>query len=333
MDLDQLAIQDEALPREAYALLAQANLLRMRGCWEEAAEKCMAALRLAPDSASANSLLGDIYENQGRYDDAAQWYRMALDVNPDSPADRIKLDHLRRREEMQRERVAVNLPVSRDSMTREMPRLSLRAAARLARPEAVLRGAAAAAALVLVLIVALAYRAVHHPAALAAFGLGGETVVQSKPLVVPPQAGALPMDPDGAPARDPAEQSLLTALQASPDLSRAGVAVYDVQVDPRAGRTVVTFGLPSSPKPAHGDIPRAALRVLQAAAAGQAAQTFTARCLLVPTAGKADATLAFIGDAAREAVLGAGDAGSLADAQAEANFSNVWWSLTADVRA
>jgi Flp pilus assembly protein TadD len=84
--------QSEApLPREAYTLLAQANLLRMRGCWEEAVEKCMAALRLAPESASAQSLLGDIYENQGRRDDAIQWYRMALDISPDSPADRLKL--------------------------------------------------------------------------------------------------------------------------------------------------------------------------------------------------------------------------------------------------
>ena len=88
------AVPDPTLPREAYTLLAQANLLRMRGRWDEAVDKCMAALRLAPQNASAQSLLGDIYENQGRLDDAIQWYRMALDVNPDSPADSLKLDRL-----------------------------------------------------------------------------------------------------------------------------------------------------------------------------------------------------------------------------------------------
>ena len=82
------------LSREVYSLLAQANLLRMRGCWEEAVESCMAALRLTPDSHSAQSLLGDIYENQGRLDDAIQWYRMALDLNPTSTADRMKLERL-----------------------------------------------------------------------------------------------------------------------------------------------------------------------------------------------------------------------------------------------
>ncbi len=89
-----MTLVEAGLPREIYALLAQANLLRMRGCWEDAVQSCMAALRLSPRSHSAQSLLGDIYENQGRYDDAIQWYRMALDINPDSPADRIKLDRL-----------------------------------------------------------------------------------------------------------------------------------------------------------------------------------------------------------------------------------------------
>src|SRR5579875_2737410 len=85
---------DGEMPRDAYALLAQANLLRMRGCWPEAIEKCMAALKLAPEHPSAQSLLGDIYENQGCLDDAIQWYRMALDVQPDSPADKVKLARL-----------------------------------------------------------------------------------------------------------------------------------------------------------------------------------------------------------------------------------------------
>src|SRR5579875_2831472 len=85
---------DREMSRDAYALLAQANLLRMRGCWPEAIEKCMAALKLAPEHPSAQSLLGDIYENQGSLDDAIQWYRMALDVQPDSPADKVKLERL-----------------------------------------------------------------------------------------------------------------------------------------------------------------------------------------------------------------------------------------------
>jgi tetratricopeptide (TPR) repeat protein len=73
------------------ALLARANLLRMRGQWADAVECCTEALRLDPHSAAAHSLLGDIYENQGRLDKASHWYQLALEQHPDSIADQAKL--------------------------------------------------------------------------------------------------------------------------------------------------------------------------------------------------------------------------------------------------
>jgi tetratricopeptide (TPR) repeat protein len=76
-------------------ILAQANLLRMRGRWDEAAEVCAEALRRQPRNAAAHSLLGDIYENRGRLDDAIHWYSLALDLNPGSVADQSKLARAR----------------------------------------------------------------------------------------------------------------------------------------------------------------------------------------------------------------------------------------------
>ena len=302
------AREDASLPREAYALLAQANLLRVRGHWNDAAEKCMAALRLAPDSASANSLLGDIYENQGRYDDAALWYRMALDANPDSPADHLKLNRLSRRDG--------ELPASpRVKPARFLAHLR-------ADPEFALRCGAIAAALGLFIIVACAYRVAHRTGAFQKLGLSGDVVVSTKPVVVPPRAGALPADPDGKTARDPSEQALLTSLQGASELARLGVSVYDVQVDPRVSRITVTFGLPAAPGMTQGQVTQAALGVLQAAAAGQSADMFTARCLLAPSGGTA-AALLFAGDISRDALQSA----------SPAVFSNTWWSATADVRA
>ncbi len=316
--------EDATLPREAYALLAQANLHRMRGQWDDAAEKCMAALRLAPDSASANSLLGDIYENQGRCDDAAQWYRMALDANPDSLADRMKLDRLRRHEETQYE----DAPASRPFLP--APAANPAAAGLLHRlrrdPELVLRLGAAFAALGLVLVVLIAYLSVHPGGSLRAFGLG-DAVVSSKPVVVPPVAGTLQADPDATAAHDPSEAALLTALQGTPDLSRQGIAVYDVQVDPRVSRMTVTFGVPTSPGMTQAQVSLSALHVLQAAAAGQAADTFTARCFLLSASGSV-AGLVFVGDASRDALQAAAP-----DGPSPAAFTDTWWSVTADIRA
>ena len=326
--------EEGALPRDVYALLAQANLLRVRGHWEEAAGACMAALRLAPDSSSANSLLGDIYENQGRYDDAAQWYRMALDANPDSPADRVKLERLQQREGIGASRSLADTGTPTSSKAAPSVR---RSPLRFRDPEFALRCVAIAAALALVLVVSLAFRAARHAGALASLGLGGDVVV--KPVVVPPRAGTLPTDPDAAPAHDPSEQSLLTALQASQTLSRSGIAVYDVQADPRAGRMTVTFGLPSSPGLSQAQIARDALQVLEAAGPEPTVTAYTVRCLLVPTSGQgassgqSGAALAFVGDASSTSVQAGASAGAaLTDTQAEAAFSNLWWSSTADIR-
>jgi hypothetical protein len=82
--------------RQAESMLAAANLHRMRGQWKEAEERCIEVMRSEPNNVSAHSLLGDIFRDQGRYDEAAQWYRMALDLNPASAADRAKLDTVTR---------------------------------------------------------------------------------------------------------------------------------------------------------------------------------------------------------------------------------------------
>lgn len=63
----------------------------MRGQWSEAADQCAEVLRIDPRNATAHSLLGDIYQDQGRPRDARHWYQLALEMNPASTADRAKL--------------------------------------------------------------------------------------------------------------------------------------------------------------------------------------------------------------------------------------------------
>jgi len=72
-------------------MLARANLLRMRARWEEAVDQCVEVLRADARNPTAHSLLGDIYQDQGRLEDARHWYQLALELNPNSEADRAKL--------------------------------------------------------------------------------------------------------------------------------------------------------------------------------------------------------------------------------------------------
>jgi hypothetical protein len=75
-------------------LLARANLLRMRGQWDEAIAACAEALRRVPNSPSACSLLGDIYEAQHKFDEALQWYGMAVEFDPTNVRDRARLEQV-----------------------------------------------------------------------------------------------------------------------------------------------------------------------------------------------------------------------------------------------
>lgn len=318
-------LRDETgLPREVYALLAQANLLRMRGRWEESVDNCMAALRLAPDSPSAQSLLGDIYENQGRFDDAVQWYRMALDANPDSPADRLKLDRLLRTQSASR-------PDRRDATPDVPPDASAPAAPPLWRrlthdPEKALRYGAVLAAVLVSLVVALAFAAAHRRAALAALGLGPAQEVRAAPVVVPLTSDLPAAAGAGDVARDSAEQAVLDTLRGSAGLGASGVTVNDVQFDPRTARMVITLSLSPPRGLPRAAVLRAALRAAQAgAAASPSAAAFTLRALSAPSIGSGD-TLVFVGDLP-QTVLPAAGAPDPDDDHVQALFSDPWWSL------
>lgn len=84
----RVAVQEEIVR----PMLLRANLLRMRGDYIEAVAVCADVLRIAPDSSSAHSLMGDIYDAQGRHSDSAAWFRMAVERNPSSAVDREKLE-------------------------------------------------------------------------------------------------------------------------------------------------------------------------------------------------------------------------------------------------
>lgn len=83
--------------------LAQANLLRLRGQWDEAIRACAEVLRQFPSNVHAHALMGDIYRDQGNLEEAAQWYKLALDLAPDSVVDRQRLEQVQRELELRQQ--------------------------------------------------------------------------------------------------------------------------------------------------------------------------------------------------------------------------------------
>jgi tetratricopeptide (TPR) repeat protein len=75
--------------------LAKANLLRLRAEYRKAEEICLNILKSYPNSAATHTLLGDIASDQGRLEQAAEWYELSLDLDPNSLADKQKLDDVK----------------------------------------------------------------------------------------------------------------------------------------------------------------------------------------------------------------------------------------------
>lgn len=326
----EIALPEASPERDANRLLASANLLRIRGRWDEAVEQCMAAMRLAPDSATAQSLLGDIYENQGRTDDAVQWYRMALDVNPDSPADKVKLGRLLEAKTLESRVMDAPIPATLAPAGPPPARKPRRI-----EPDAALRGAAFAAGLLVLVIVALALMVMARhgplrPGSKIARQINTDPVVLAPPAASSPSAPALPP----ASGHDPLEQSLMERLRATGEFADADLTLMDLQSDPRVARLVITVAVrPISTGGASREwVLRQALRALQAAAREvdpQTASLFTIRCLLAPTeaASGLSTPLVFVGDAPRAAlVLLGADSATLSAPQMRDAFQAAWWS-------
>jgi tetratricopeptide (TPR) repeat protein len=76
---DPLAGRAEA---DLSQLLTQATLLRARGRLDEAIARCREALERDPDSWEAHELMGDLYRQTGKGEEALREYRTALARNP-----------------------------------------------------------------------------------------------------------------------------------------------------------------------------------------------------------------------------------------------------------
>jgi hypothetical protein len=85
----------EGSDREVYPELARANLLRMQGRYEEAIEVCRRIMGRFPSNETVHALLGDIYADQGKLEDAIQWYELLVELAPTNVHHTAKLHNLR----------------------------------------------------------------------------------------------------------------------------------------------------------------------------------------------------------------------------------------------
>ncbi len=182
--LDEVA-QAARLLDQAFDLYDDGQLDDARGC-------CMACLALDPTGTTAHSLLGMIYERQGKTAQAVQEYQLVLQMNPNSVADATKLDAL------------LNVGDTRKGAARSRP-------AAVAIGSRRVPGVAGAAAAAVVLVVGLwvTMRAVDQSNASA-------RRVSARETRAPEPGASMPRPPAPSMGMPGAEESLARARQPMP---------------------------------------------------------------------------------------------------------------------
>lgn len=307
------------LTQEAYALLAQANLQRIRGNWLEATEMCMSAMRLVPGNVAAQSLLGDIYENQGCVDDAIQWYRMALDANPNSPADQQKLQRL-----LELKNNTTTYFDNSHNVAQDIPKTSVKDGSRTLKYFAY---SSAFIVLAIILLSVIQTRAQYMN--------NRNSANKSKNINTNPfYINASPPDTEAVAkvnaVKDAGELALSNAIRQA-EIPDAGsrFKFVDAETDPRLGRLTLTYIYTHYPDETvtKDNLLRQSLRVIQSVKKMQETSSYayiTMRVLLGDYNGNIQT--AFIGDITRTDLVNyAAEPASYSPEQVSAAFSNQWW--------
>ena len=296
---------------EVGALLTSANLHRIRGEWDEAVADATEALKVQPDNADIASLLGHIYEQREMLDDAAIWYQMAVEVDPNNAADRARL-----------QRVKDEIATSGTDPFRTFQRRT--------RIWTLAMAGAFLLVIIVALLIGLGRSARDEPAEEAGEDL---STPQTYHVTPSPPSGPPAGKPEGQESaksgissslRTPAEARIAWEVTGSAAVAAAGATIDDVIADPREGVVTLTFSVPARTGVTRPQVIAAAAAVARAAFSANAEVKFvTARCVV--SAGDSALTqVVFVGDAARDTMTRLRDDAD--EQQLTDAFTNTWWN-------
>ncbi|MCC6446427.1 MAG: tetratricopeptide repeat protein [Armatimonadetes bacterium] len=334
------ALGDSLSDRDVYPLLAAANLHKIRGEWEAAIQKCVEALRIYPNNVSAHSLMGDIYSQKGDIGEALQWYRMALDLKPDSPSERAKIEKLKAARDQEAAR-----PPSEAILQAHAPEVASTRSLSWVR----IAVAAGAACFILLGVIAALTQWAARPSvppirptspprprgftpALNAPAAKTPQPLVAPPIVLSPEENRA-NEPTGPPASSQ-EASLTAALRQSRIENAIGSHVAQAQIDPRISwaSIMAEYALPEG-VPMQEAAARETARIARAVFDTDPRITGVTVRLFSPGYSPADGGTRdpdFVADLTR-AALGSADPEQLPGDQLSALLQNIWWNPRLDV--
>lgn len=298
-----------------HSLLISANLFKLRGEMEAAIGECIRALRINPDSVVAHSLLGDIYKDQGKHEEAMEWYKLALDLEPDSKPDLERLETIIRQSEPKQPQVerTPSVWLSRKTYT-------------------ILLGLVAVILLAAIMITVLPFGSGD------ARDTDAPVITPRRPLSLPKRTPSVQAPRAESPASGEAktayqptssaqEAYLINTLNALEALTSRGLQVTGMAVDPRSKSATITFiGQARKDEGAAEELVRDGLIIMKEAFTKDAALSrITIRALYkVSSSAGPLPEIVFMADATRDSTLRL-DPMTTDYTQQSAILENQWW--------
>jgi hypothetical protein len=276
--------------------------------------------------------MGDIYLDQGRLDDAIQWYCLAIDLDPGNAADRLKLTRAidERRQQIAQVPRPLDLKIIKDLFGSRRFDPNRTKFWRSERPLRIFVFIASVACLSAV--VAWPILSTHDSSAKRTSP--ADRFIDTSPISLIPFTGQpstnAASQASGQIISDPTDNELLTKLRGNEELLGRSIVVTAVTNDPRTSRVTITYvSNPVADSPiSRGQIARDGIRVAQAAVSAAAYSQpvgFTLRGL-IPSPHGGD-PLGFVGDISAGDVLALNPSDmTVSDTAMESHFANPWWS-------
>jgi len=321
---------------DCYLLLAQVNLLRVRKESEAALALCGTAIERWPLRADAHALMGDLYQELGRFDDAILRYCRVLEIDPLNKTNRKKLaDVVRIKRQMLGSSASTTPRPSRDI--------------RFDRVVRAIVLALATTMLVTIMIAPVVFERRKSNDATVDSSTTVDKRIDLNPIILQPTLpSTTPTSVDNSNTenviiRDPVEQSLVDLMSSDKTLLGQGIQVLDAQEDPGSNGFAITFLNRSDQNTpiTKTELLQNAITVAESALSrlgSISVKQLTIRCLVLspstPDQSDTDTTpisgttnLSFVGTIQRDQIPPAGsNTNGMSSDALEELFTNTWWA-------
>ena len=214
---------------ECHIMLAHVNLLRIRRQLTQATEMCEGALRRWPLRPDAHTLLGDLYREDGRIDDAIVRYCRALELDPNSSVNRKKLAEI--------------VQVKRRSLSSTTGEKKQAGGLKLDRLTRSIVLVLATLMLATIMMAPIIFQKRLQLEAADSTNGSIDRTINLDPIILqsPTAPAATAQTLQTAVIRDAVEQSLLDAMNSDKTLSSQNLEVTNVEELPSSGTLAITF--------------------------------------------------------------------------------------------